>query len=152
MNTQRGKQTALTIRTLHGSDFVTLHEYWYDLEVMRAQLYQLPPPLYDRDLWVADQRRSHYDTALVCVAVGVVGALTAIQHPPAVQVTGLWIDLHTPQQKAIGAALWQQAVREWRQQQIRAIVTVATHRLPVERAFWLAQGAVQEQQEFKIIL
>ncbi len=139
----------LTVRHVTSDDLPTLFQYWCDLETLRSSLYRTSVPMLNQQAWTSSNRHS---MGWVVEASNVVGSLLYERLGGVAFVRHLLVDLHTTQTRAIGAALWREAVSAWREMGIKQVEACAEARLPVEEAFWYACGARQVEGRYVVRL
>lgn len=139
----------LTVRHVTLDDLPTLFQYWCDLETLRSSLYRASAPMLDQEVWTLSNRHT---VGWVVEASSVVGGLLYEQQGGVAFVRHLLVDLHTTQTRAVGAALWREAVSAWREMSVYQVEACAEARLPVEEAFWRACGARQIEGRYVVQL
>ena len=124
----------------------TLFEFWYDLEVLRAQLFRLADPSYDREGWykLQEARLAQATTlGMMCVDEEILGAIAVTLSAPLAHVQLFVVDLHTPERRAVGTVLWNALRDTLLTRSVTHLQADARHNLPIEEAFWRAQKATR---------
>jgi hypothetical protein len=132
-----------------------LFEFWYDLEVLRAQLFRLPSPVLDSRAWVAQQNAwLNTDGAMgvFCHEAAPLGALGVLVEGNTAEVRLFVVDLHTPERRAIGNLLWTDLREELLSRSVTCLRASAKHNLPVEAAFWQARKAMHTELFWEVFL
>jgi hypothetical protein len=145
----------MQVTALTSASLPSLFEFWYDLEVLRAQLFRLPSPALDAHGWVNVQTAwlmQDNAVGLMCDDGEILGAIGVTLQQDTAQVCLFVVDLHTPHRRAVGKILWDALKSNLQSRLVKRIRASAKHQLPIEAAFWQANRATKTDTYWEVLL
>lgn len=145
----------LNIRPLIADDIPVLSQFWYDQLVLAYQFnprMRIAPSATDR--WSAVVMRWHHQPDVIaltairsgeilgCMITEIVANSPGLLPEQIAVVRDFTVDIHMPQvQQGVGGHLLNATRDQLRERGIQQIQVLANAYVPVEQAFWRAQGA-----------